>query len=290
MKRLILSALFFLCAAVSAPAYTDTGVKYTAGPDGYSGFSAFAEWGDDDYYLRPSLNTYKSDLADRYSGYAFGAGLDREAWSAGAELSIAPETGGYQNTALFGNFSYNLAGAPPEGAALQHLSAGVFAGITAHEDAYSRSTTTVSGPGRMGSSQSSLLNDAFTLTQTDYGISAAVKLFGVRASGRFTKTVYDKDITAEARELPLDIGGIGASGFPDTSVSARLSFPGLPLSPSAGYTKSAYLLDQPDSEAFSAGLSVGAGPVELSGGWEGFSPGGGAGRSDYYSIGVTVSF
>jgi len=288
MKRLILSALFFLFAAVNAAAYTDTGAKYTAGPDGYGGVSAFAEWGDDAYYLRPSVNTYKSDLADRFSTYSFGAGLDREAWSAGAELSLTPETGGYKNTALYADFSYNLLRSPSEDAALQAVSLGVFAGTTRHEDTYAASTATVS-VGRRGTSVVTL-TDAFKLNQTDYGVTAAVKLYGVRASGRFTKTAYDKDVTAEARELPLDIGGIGTSGFPDTAVSARLGVPGLPLSPTAGYTKTAYLLDQPASESFSLGLSVEAGRAEISAGWENLNPGGGAARSDYWSLGLTLSF
>ena len=290
MKRLILSALFFLCAAVPALAYTDAGAKYTAGPAGYGGVSAFAEWGDDAYYLRPSFNTYKSDLADRFSTYSFGAGLDREAWSAGGELSMVPETGGYTNTSLFADFTYNLVREPEEDASLRHLSLGVFGGRTAHEDAYALSTATVSGGGRRGGGSLSALTDTFKLNQTDYGVTAAVKLYGVRASGRFTKTAYDKDVTAEARELPLDIGGIGTSGFPDTAVSARLGVPGLPLSPTAGYTKTAYLLDQPASESFSLGLSLEAGLTEISAGWENLNPGGGAARSDYWSLGLTLSF
>jgi hypothetical protein len=287
MKRLLLSALFFFCSAPLARAYTDAGLKYTAGPDAYAGFSAFAEWGDDDYYLRPSVNSYASDLQDRRSTGFFGGGLDREAWSAGAELSLTPETAGYTNTSLYGDFTWNLLRAPAEDAALQDATLGVFAAYTAHEDAYSLSTTTVLG-GRRASSSSR--TDVFELGQTDYGLAASVKLYGLRASGRVTKTSYDKDISADSRQLPVDIGGIGTSGFPDTALSARLRAPGLPLSPEAGYTKTTYLLAQPDAESFSLGLSVGAGPALISASWENFNPGGGMARSDYYSLGVTVSF
>jgi len=281
--------LVFLFSACGAQAYTDVGGKYTAGPDAYAGLNFFAEWGDDNYYLRPSLNTYASDLADRYSTYSFGGGLEGERWSAGAELSMTPETGGYQNTAIYADLTYNLLGLPEEDAALEAASLGVFAGLTAHEDSYASSTTTLpSGGGRRSSV--STLTEAFKLNQTDYGLSASVKAYGLRASGRFTKTAYDKDVTAEARELPLSIGSIGTSGFPDTAVSVRLRAAGLPLSPEAGYAKTAYLLDQPDSESFNFGLSVKAGAAELSAGWENFNPGGGAPRSDYYSLGVTYSF
>ncbi|PKM98431.1 MAG: hypothetical protein CVU79_02990 [Elusimicrobia bacterium HGW-Elusimicrobia-3] len=288
MKRLILSALFFLCAAVSAPAYTDIGAKYTAGPDGYGGVSAFAEWGNDEYYLRPSLNTYASDLADRFSTYSFGAGLDRDRWSLGGEVSLTPETGGYQNQGLYADFTYNLLPAPDEAALFQDASLGAFAGLTMHEDLYAASTATVS-VGRRGASVAAL-TDAFRLNQTDYGFTAGVKFFGVRASGRFTKTAYSEDITAENRELPLDIGGIGTSGFPDTAVSARLRVPGLPVVPEAGYSRTNYLLDQPSSESFAVGLSVKLSAAELSAGWENFNPGGGASRSDYLSLGLTLPF
>ncbi|MDD2805167.1 MAG: hypothetical protein PHV33_06400 [Elusimicrobiales bacterium] len=290
MKTRLLSAFIFLFCAAGARAYTDAGLRYTSGPDGYGGLNAFAEWGGDDYYLRPALNTYKSDLSDRRSSYSFGAGLDRESWSVGAEVSATPETGGYKNTGLYADFTYNLLSSGEEGAALQYAGLGVFAGLTAHEDLYSLSTTTVAGGRRGGSSSVSALTEAFKLNQTDYGVSASLKAYGLRASGRFTKTAYDKDVTAEARQLPVDIGGIGTSGFPDTAVSARLRAPGLPLSPEAGYSKTSYLLDQPDSETFSFGLSLRAGPAEISAGWENFNPGGGLPRSDYYSAGLTLSF
>ena len=289
MKRRLVTALFFLFSVSPALAYTDAGGKYTAGPGGYAGVNVFAEWGDDDYYLRPSLNTYSSDLSDRNSTYSLGGGLERGRWSAGVELSLTPETGGYKNTALYGDLNYALLAEPEEGAALQDAGLGVFAGLTAHEDSYALSTTTVSGGGGRRSSVSALTS-AFKLNQTDYGLTASVKLYGLRASGRFTKTAYDKDVTVESRQLPVDIGSIGTSGFPDTAVSARLRIPGLPLSPEAGYTKTSYLLDQPDSESVTAGLSLKAGPAEISAGWENFSPGGGVSRSDYYSLGVTFSF
>ncbi|OGR52633.1 MAG: hypothetical protein A2049_05715 [Elusimicrobia bacterium GWA2_62_23] len=287
MKSLIFAAFFPIFAA-SAGAYTDVGGRYTAGPSGYAGVNAFAEWGEDDYYFRPSLNTYKSDLSDRMSTYSLGAGLEREAWSAGAELSVTPETNGYKNTGLYADFTYNLLRSPAEDAALQDATLGVFAGLTMHEDLYAASTATVS-IGRRGTS-SVTLTDAFKLNQTDYGVSAAVKLYGVRASGRFTKTAYNKDITDEARELPLDIGGIGTSGFPDTAVSARLRVPGLPVVPEAGYARTNYLLDQPSSESFTLGLSVKFPKAELSAGWEGFNPGGGQPKSDYWSLGLTLPF
>ena len=289
MKRRLVTALFFLFSVSPALAYTDAGGKYTAGPDGYSGINIFAEWGDDDYYLRPSLNTYSSDLSDRNSTYSLGGGLDRGRWSAGAELSFAPEKDGYTNTALYGDLSCRLLPEPEEDAALEDVSLGVFAGFTAHEDSYALSTTTVSdGGGRR--QPGSALSSAFELGQTDYGLTAAVKLYGIRASGRFSKTSYDKDVTADSRQLPVDIGSIGTSGFPDTAISGRIRLPGLPLAPEAGYTKTTYLLDQPDSESFTAGLSLKVGAAELSAGWEGFNPGGGDGRSNYYSVGLTLSF
>jgi hypothetical protein len=287
MKNAIFSAILLLFTA-SAGAYTDIGGRYTMGPDGYAGVNAFAEWGEDDYYFRPSLNTYKSDLADRFSTYSLGAGLERERWSGGAELSVTPETGGYKNTGLYADFTYNLLAAPAEDALLQDATLGAFAGLTMHEDLYAASTTTVSS-GRRGTSVSTL-TDAFKLNQTDYGITAAVKLYGVRASGRFTKTAYSKDITEEARELPLDIGGIGTSGFPDTAVSARLRVPGWFIAPEAGYTRTTYLLDQPSSESFTAGLSMKVFKAEISAGWENFNPGGGQPKSDYWSLGLTLPF
>ncbi|HAT72308.1 MAG TPA: hypothetical protein DCS63_05780 [Elusimicrobia bacterium] len=284
--------MFILFSAGGASAYTDIGGRYTYGREGYSGANLFAEWGNDDYYMRPAMKTYKSDVADRYSAYSLGAGLERELWRAGAEFSVAPETGGYKNSAAYADFSCSLLGGPADRAALEDVSIGVFAGITWHEDAYSISTTTVSGTGfgRRTNSSVSTLADAFKLAQTDYGLSASIKAYGLRASGRFTKTAYDKDVTIEARRLPLDIGGVGANGFPDTAFSASLRVPGLPVRPEAGYTRATYLLEQPASESFSAGLAFDAGRAEVFAGWENFNPGGGLPRSDYYSLGLTFAF
>ncbi len=288
MKERLLAAFLFLSCYGGASGYTDTGARYTFGGGGYSGINIFAETGNDDYYIRPALNTYISDLSDRYSTYSLGAGLDRERWSAGAEVSITPETGGYKNTGLYGDLNFNLVTEPADEAAIEDAVAGVFAAVTAHEDAYSLSTTTVSGSGRRTSVSS--LTDAFRLSQRDYGVSASVKAYGARLSGRYTFTSYDKDVTVEARQLPVDIGGIGTSGFPSRSVSLRLKFPGLPLSPEGGYSKTAYLLDQPDSESVSFGLSYKAGPALLRASWENFNPGGGDPRCDYYSLGAEISF
>jgi hypothetical protein len=288
MQRRLLFALFFLFLGKTADAYTDAGGKYTAGPDGYAGVNAFAEWGEEDYYFRPGLNTYQSDLSDRISTYSLGAGLDRERWSLGGEVSLTPETGGYKNSGLYADFTYGLLPAPAGDAALQDASLGVFAGLTMHEDIYAASTVTVS-VGRRGSS-STTLSDVFKLNQTDYGVTAAVKLWGVRASGRLSKTAYSEDISAENRELPLDIGGIGTSGFPDTAVSARLRVPAWPVVPEAGYTRTKYLLDQPSSESFTAGLSVKFSKAEFSAGWENFNPGGGQPKRDYWSLGLTLPF
>lgn len=288
MKRRSLYAFIFLFSAGQAGAYTDAGGRYTAGPDGYAGLNAFAEWGEDGHYIRPGLNTYSSDLSERLSTYSLGAGLDRERWSLGGEISLTPETGGYKNYGLYADFNCGLLPAHGGGGALQDASLGVFAGLTMHEDLYAASSTTVSA-GRRGS-RSATLVEPFRLAQADYGVTAAVKVAGVRASGRFTKTAYNKDITEEARQLPIEIGGIGASGFPDTALSARLSFPGLPAAPEAGYTRTSYLLGQPDSESFVLGITVRAGPAEIYAGWEAFDPGDGGGRSSYYSAGLAWSF
>ena len=289
MTRTLIFLALFTAACGRAAAYTDAGGRYTLGPAGYGGVNAFAEWGAGDYYLRPSINTYKSDLAERKTTYSLGGGLDLERWSAGGEVFATPETGGYKNTGISADLSYNLLAAPAEDAALQDASLGVFAGLTAHEDSYAASTTTVSS-GRRSRPAATTLTSAFKLNQTDYGLTAAVKAWGVRGSVRFTKTAYDKDVTVEARQLPVDIGGIGSSGFPDTALGARLRVPGWAVAPEAGYTRTTYLLDQPASESFSFGLSCRLGAAELSAGWENFNPGGGAAKSDYLSAGLTLSF
>jgi len=289
MKILLSAALLFMLSVAKTHAYTDSGGRLTFGSGGYSGMNIFAETGNDDYYLRPSFNTYSSDGADRNSTYSLGAGLDRPSWRCSAEVSVTPEIGGYKNSALFADLSFNLLGQPENGAALEDLSLGGFTGLTSHEDSFSLSTTTTSsGSGRRAKSSS--LISSFKLKQTDYGLTASVRAYGVRLSGRYTQTAYDQDVTAEDRQLPINIGSIGASGFQDKAITANIRFSSLPLSPEAGYGKTYYLLSQPNSESFSAGLSRKIGAVELSIGWENFNPGGGAPKSDYCSAGLTLSF
>ncbi|MDQ7772976.1 MAG: hypothetical protein RDU13_05565 [Elusimicrobiales bacterium] len=283
-----LLACLLLCvpaAAAAAPdgeAYTDAGLTLTAGPGGYSGLNLFAQWGDDVYHLRPSLNTYSSDGAERYSSFALFGGADRGEWAVSAGLSVTPETGGYSATGLQGELTWD----PPGDFSLDALYLGVFAGFTAHEDLYAASAAS-SGPGRRqpGAARSA----PFRLAQYDYGLSGSARSGGVRFSARFTLTSYDKDIAGDARALPTDLGAIGSSGFPDHSLSLRASLPSVTLSPWAGYTRTRYLLDQPSGEALMAGLSLPAGPAEVSASWEGLSHGGSA-MDNYFSLGLTWSF
>jgi len=289
MRNLISAVLLLLALSVSARAYTDTGGRFTAGPDGYSELNFFAESGDDDYYLSPSLTTCKSDFMDRYYTYSLGAGLDRPLWRGSAELSITPEVEDYKKSALYTDLSFNLLGEPEEGAALEDVSLGAFGSLTLHEGSYSLSTATVIS-GRVEGAAASTLPGAVKLTQTDYGLTASVRAYGVRVSGRFTKTAYNRDIPALDIRLPIDTDGTGGGGYQDKSVSARVRFSSLPLSPECGYVKTYYLLTRPNSESFNFGLSQKIGAAELSAGWENFNPGGGAARSDYYSLGVAFSF
>ncbi|HAH32428.1 MAG TPA: hypothetical protein DCL44_08980 [Elusimicrobia bacterium] len=291
MKRQLTAAVFFIVFAGKAGAYFDAGTRFTSGADSYSGLNIFGEGGNDNYYLRPALNTYKSDVSDRYSTYSLGVGLDRPLWRGSAEVSLTPETGGYKNSAVYTDLTFNLIGEPEEDAALEDISLGAFAGFTSHEDSYSLSTGTVSSGSRRKTKPSvSTLISSFKLSQTDYGLTASVRVYGVRLSGRLTKTDYDKDVAAEDRQLPINIGNISASGFQDRAVSARLRFSSLPLSPEAGYSKTYYLLDQADSEAINVGLSQKIGAATLSAGWESLNPGGAVSKSDYYSCGITFSF
>jgi len=152
MKTVLLSALIVLHSAAAASAYTEAGIKYTSGAGGYGGVSSFAEWGDDVYYFRPSVNTYKSDASDRYTSYSFGSGLDGESWSAGAELSITPETGGYRNSSIYADLSYNLLPLPEVDAMFQDAGIGVFTALTGHEDSFSLSTSVAPGGTKIGCS------------------------------------------------------------------------------------------------------------------------------------------
>lgn len=284
----LLAILLFFVSMPAAAGYFDAGARYTFGPDNYDGISGFGEAGGGAYYLRGAYRTYKSEVSDRFSTYSLGAGVDRTYWSASAELSATPETGGYRNSGLYADCLWLPLGEPGEDAAVQDLYLGAFSSLTKHEDEYAASTTTVSGGRRSNSTVTRA--SAFKLSQTDYGLTASILAYGVRLSGRYTWTSYDQDLTALDRQVPVDIGGIGTTGFPARAASCRIKFPSLPLSPEAGYAKTWYKLDQPDSESVSAGLSRRLGAAELSADWENYNPGGGAPKSDYYSLGVTLSF
>lgn len=277
-----MSILFFFPAAGLC---AEAGGKFVSGPGGYAGRNFFAEldWEErkgGTYYLRPSLDTWSSDVSDRYTTYALAGGLDRDDLSASAEAFVQPETGGRSKKGVYGDVNYYPPAAPGE----PSYSLGGFAGLTVHEDIYS--STTSSG-GFFGQQTTTTRESVFRLLQYDLGVSASASALGLRVSGRLSKTLYDRDITAEVRRLPQ---GVGPGGFPAASLSVRLGLPGKVLYPDVRYTRTSYLLNQPSSQSVALGLTIKIAAARLYAGWENYDPGGTASAGKYYSAGLTVQF
>jgi len=201
-------------------------------------------------------------------------------------VSVLPESGGYGNTGLYADLTWNPREKRPA-PGMDVLALGVFTGITFHEDVYSSSSTVSGGP-RGGAVKAR--TSPLRLSQYDYGVYASAGARGLLASARLTLTSYGEDIAADSRSLPLEIGSFETSGFPDRAWSLRLRCPALPLSPEAAYSRNYYLLDRPSSGSWRLGVSWPASFAELSAGWESFDPGGGAGKERYYSFGLSRSF
>lgn len=277
----VLTILFFPAAGLCAEA----GGRFTTGPDGYTGLNFFAEWDWEEgkgetRYLRPSVNTYSSDISDRYTTYALAGGLDRDELGASGEVFLQPETGGYSKKGVYGDLNYF----PPAPAHGPFYSLGCFAGLAVHEDIYSSSDSTGGFPFVQ---QTTTREDVFRLMQYDLGVAASVSALGLRVSGRASKTFYDQDVSSEDRRLPQ---GVGPGGFPDLSLSAGLGMPGKVFYPEARYTRTSYLLDQPASRSLTLGLTLRAAGFRLYGGWENYDPGGTSDRLDYYSVGLSADF
>lgn len=278
----VLSVLFFFPAAGLC---ASAGGRFTTGPDGYTGLNFFAEWDweerkGDTYYLRPSVDTYDSDLSDRRTTFALAGGLDRDDLGLSGEVFVQPEAGGYSKKGLYGNLNYYP---PSDGGPAYSL--GAFAGLAVHEDIYSSSESTGGFP--FGPQTTTTRDEAFELMQYDLGVSASMSALGLRVSGRLSKTFYDQDVAAEDRRLPQ---GVGPAGFPDLSMSAGLGLPGKLLYPEVRYTRTSYLLDQPASRSLTLGLTLRAAGFRLYGGWENYDPGGTSDRLDYYSVGLSADF
>lgn len=277
----VVAILFFPAAGLCASA----GGRFTSGPDGYAGLNFFAEWDWEErkgetYYLRPSVDTYDSDLSDRRTTFALAGGLDRYELGAFGEVFVQPEAGGYSKKGLYGNLNYYPASAP--GGPL--YSFGCFASLAVHEDIYSSSSSSGGFPFVQ---QTTTREEVFRLMQYDLGVSASMSALGPRVSGSMSKTFYDKDITAEDRWLPQDVG---PGGFPDASLSAGLGLPGEVLYPEVRYTRTSYLLDQPSSRSLALGVTLNTAAARIYAGLENYDPGGSADVLNYYSASLTVSF
>lgn len=259
-------------------------LNYTGGYSGYKGYKFSVEYSTGNYYLGGFFDTYKGDNIDRYNSYGITSGFDNDNYSLNFELSYLPETGGYSNKSVYGDFSYNLI--QDETSILSFLSIGPSFTFTSHSDLYSSTSSITNYYKDKKDFSFTRRSSEFRLNQYDYGISMMMAIYGLRFFVSYTRTDYDKPVSDTDRPLPTDIG---PTGYPKHSLSLNLRFSKIFLSPQIGYSITSYYLSQPDSKTFIFGLKKKIDNIELSGKWKIFDDGLNT-RENYYSFGLGYSF
>lgn len=282
--------IFFVCIFLFRGfsfGYTDLGLEFAAGEGDYRFYSFSLEAGNDDFYLKPTVNASQSDSIYPRTDYSLEGAYFFKKLELTGSVSYVPETDGYSNYSFGGDLACILA--EDENAFLNKLKAGVFADFTGHEDSYSYSTAASSGGRR---SAVSTRVTPFVLKQTGYGLYAEAESGGFEAGVSYSKTSYDREITSDDRAiqtLASKDASVVSAGFPDRSWSASLDFPPyLGVKGGLKHTRTAYLLGVSDTLLWTFSLERDFGPffAELS--WDSYDYGDGLSRDDYFGLSLKI--
>jgi hypothetical protein len=286
-------------------AFFDVAGQERLGAEHYRETDVYADFGGA-FHLTPSYRFYQSDYSNGgYNSWALRMGYDKPKDGLGLTLGSTPKQHGYENEFAGLDAALSLGGAAASGVGSggdkggpqekearrmgEDLGAGVT--VTRHLEDFelSGAQTDALLPG-LQSRPSPL-----TLVQTDLHGLAAVSWGWFWLGARVTKTLYDKNLSelaaAPAPLLEIEGAGAVANGFPDLSVNGKMkaSFPD-GIEPYISYTHTSFVVEYPDSDAYTAGAFVYVGRLRVNGFYELYDPRLGIGTLGFYSLGVGWSF
>lgn len=233
--------------------------------------------------ITPSVSIYRSDdVNGTYDTFGLRGDYEPGRWSFGAEAAVQPRTDGYAKSSLGGDAAYAFPLGDAEDA---HLDAGAGATLTRHSDQFAAAA---GGRGR-----GARRGDELVVRQSDLFVFGALRAERFVLSGRASKSSYNQDLASlSARRAPdLALGGFDAAvtGFPDSSVSARLRLKGRRVRPFLSYAHTTFELGDPPANAWEAGATVPAGRADVTAAYERYLQSGFAPRG-YVTLAVALDF
>lgn len=291
------AAALFILPSVSR-AYFDAGLEHVSGSNGYSGLNGYGIVGfEKGLWLKPAAGMYSSDSSNgTFRTYSGRVGYDTDLYTVAGEAGATPVVDGYRNSYVGGDITFSISssggkktrlagpqmGGSPRGKGLAQIDLGVGLRQTAHSDELDSS----------GAKRA----DSMNIGQTDVAVFAGARFLSTNLSANYTRSGYNKTLSAadkiraSKRQVLPGLSSV-IQGFPKQSWSFRADWTLLPfVSPFASYTYTQFELGQPASASYRAGASVGLDMLEVRGAVEVYDPGGGAAKSNFYSLGAGIRF
>lgn len=252
MANRFLVAWIVLLAATPARGYRlDSGIRQTWGSNNYHSTQFSADFGDNFHYT-PSYSQYSSDTSSgTYRTYGMEMAYDTDNFGISASGGVTPKINGYESyywglngtlgKELNNDWSFDVGGG--------YLR-------TMHIDDFQLE---VRGR-RNGREFVQRRPAAFSLTQNDASLSASVGYRIHALSLEVSRSFYDRDLAKiSARSAQVNaLAGINATvqGFPKSSafIKWKSSFHTY-FKPFVSYTRTAFEVNQPHSNAYGAGFT-----------------------------------
>ncbi len=303
LKRLaMVSAAALFWAAQAGAVGVDAGVKEITGSDSYNGVSAFGQVNVDDISLEPMYNSFHSNSSQgTFNTYSMRLGYDTKLFGIGLTGGTTPSVNGYNNKFAGVDATVSLsptgegarqringreqAAGPAEGQGLARVDLGAAATYIYHTD----------HQGNLGQD----LTSAAHMGQADITGSAGIAILESLFSVDVTKSLYEHkpggfDMLAPRVENIVGLANV-VQGYPNTSVNAKVLF-GTPIiiptplvKPFLQYTHTTFEAGEANSNAYSAGLDVELGILEVAAAYERYVQVGTADHN-FVSVGANVRF
>ncbi|HBB66107.1 MAG: hypothetical protein A2X28_10760 [Elusimicrobia bacterium GWA2_56_46] len=290
MKKIIIASML-AGLSLNAAAYFDGGAGVVSGAHGYRGSKLYLVVGSEPFYLKPMFNSYKADgTGGTFKTYSLRGGYDRDIYGVGAEFGSTSKLNGYQNSFFGGDITFTLT---PDGGGRSRLAGprsgssgrggkgvtrvdvGAAVKLTAHKDRFTAAKTE-------------------TINQTDLSLFAGAKILSARVSGTYTRSSYDKTLSAASIiSVPKveNITGLNnvIQGFPVSSWNFGLAWSSLPMvSPFLSYTRTTFKLSQKTSKAYMAGATIDISMLAVNVSYELYDDG--STKDGFYSVGAGLRF
>ncbi|MHB2025574.1 MAG: hypothetical protein ACYCPQ_02870 [Elusimicrobiota bacterium] len=267
MKKILSAALLAILSAAPASAFfVDPSITQLSGSHGYEGSNASVDFGGA-FHLMPSFSQYHSDLSagDTYKTYSLRAAYDQSFWGVGLTGGATPGITGSQYKDNFYGADGVVSFGPGTGKVSrlrQYQEASEISGLTPMSSQPEGLAGVDLGAGVMHYDQTDAAlsgTGSAKVGQTNLRGSVGAAFLDNIATVDLTKSVYNGSLAQSGPAQVQMIEGVNAivQGFPDTSVSLKLSMGMLPMiTPYVSYTHTTFKNGAGASGAYVVGGAV----------------------------------